>query len=138
MSSGRRFLLPSRTLCAALVLAAATAGAGARALFGADENPPIALNSIGYLPTAIKIANVPDPVDEFVVRDVQTGGEVLRGRSKAVDLPSGETEGKIVDFTPLETEGLYQIVTTGVDGKSAQFRVSNDVFNWPFFCAMKA
>ncbi len=99
---------------------------------------PVALNSIGYLPWAPKFATVSGRGTAFEVRDSMSHEVVLHGTLAPVDKSiANDDTATIADFSALQRTGRYRISVAGV-GESAEFRISADLFNWPFYCVMKA
>ncbi len=101
---------------------------------------PIRLNSVGYLVNADKVAvlAVGREGATFLVRDVATGREVHRGQLSAI-AKSGDTNEALysADFSAIRAPGHYQLQL--LDGPSSPtFEISNDVYNWPFCCLMRA
>jgi endoglucanase len=101
---------------------------------------PVRLNSIGYLVNANKVAvfAIGREGDTFLVRDVATGREVHRGQLSAL-AKSDDTPAILnsADFSAVQAPGRYQLQL--LDGPSSPtFEISNDVYNWPFYCAMRA
>ncbi len=96
------------------------------------------LNTIGYLPSSPKRATIATEKTEFLVRDVRTGDIVLRGalRPVAESLSKGATL-MVADFSALDRTGTYRVEIS--DGShSPDFRIADDVYNWPFYCATRA
>jgi hypothetical protein len=98
---------------------------------------PIRLNTIGYLPGAVKRATVAaEGGTGFVIRDMATGQRVFAGR--LVKFQTGdEQQLAIADFSALDREGTYQIEVAGA-GPPREFRVANDIYNWPLYCCLRA
>jgi endoglucanase len=97
----------------------------------------VGINTVGYRPKSVKRA-IASGGEVFVVRDAQTGAEVYRGQlTESNSNDAGNRQLFIADFSDLSREGAYQIEVPGV-GKSATFRVADDVFNWPFYCVARA
>ena len=101
---------------------------------------PIHLNSIGYLTDAKKLATIPGSKEgsTFIVRDVTTGVELYQGTLTPL-AGSDDTNDKlyVADFSDVQKVGCYQLQLFN-GATSPRFEVRNDIYNWPFYCAMKA
>ena len=77
--------------------------------------------------------------DEWlVVRDVDSGAEVIRGRFSQVQLESAGSKPLFVaDFSSLRREGKYRLEVVG-RGVACEFDVAKDICNWPCYCAIRA
>lgn len=100
----------------------------------------IRLNSIGYPTNAPKLATVPGGTQgsPFIVRDVASGAQVYQGKLATLSA-NVENDDSVcrADFSDVRAAGQYQLELPG-SASSAQFEIRNDVYNWPFYCAMKA
>ncbi|MCE4556974.1 glycoside hydrolase family 9 protein [Pelomonas cellulosilytica] len=106
-----------------LMLAAALLSAGAAA--AAD----IALNQLGFLPGAAKVAAVPaGAAGEFRVIDMRGGGVALRGRltPAATWAPSGQAV-QLADFSALHAPGRYRLQVDGL-ADSLPFDIGERVY----------
>lgn len=117
-----------------MLLAAALAVTSSLAAVSAAEEPPkIRLNTIGYLPGKEKVAAIAAPCSEFAVVRVVDGTKVLEGTTTGpVFNPDTEEDLYAADFSALQEAGEYQLEVPGV-GRSAPFRVAEDVYNQPFY-----
>ena len=104
------------------------------------DNSRIRLNSIGFFPERAKRASI--VVSErrdlrFAVVRVGDGKEVLTGQvgPPAVNADTGEGLA-VADFSVLEDPGAYFLDIPGV-GRSPDFRVGADVYNIPYYTAMR-
>lgn len=131
--------LPSCVLAVLLMSIGQPASWGAQPPHTAKPgSQAIRINTIGYRPDAPKQATVAVQGEEFLIRDSQSGAEVLRGRLSEFDPPaSGDDQLFLADFTALDREGHYRIEIEDAE-PSCEFRVSNDVYNWPFYCSLRA
>lgn len=97
----------------------------------------IALNSLGYMPSAPKRATVTGQGTTFEVRDLASLEVILKGNVESVAKPiKNDTATKVVDFSSVQRKGRYLLVVAGI-GESAEFDITEDLFNWPFYCVMK-
>lgn len=106
------------------------------AIYSADSH--VRLNSIGFIPNGAKGVTSAQTATTFEVRN-STGGAVVYngnfgGAINASD--SGETLYK-ADFTSFTTPGRYYVNVPGV-GRSVDFDIAEDVYNTPYFVAMRA
>ncbi|MDZ7371144.1 MAG: glycoside hydrolase family 9 protein [candidate division KSB1 bacterium] len=97
----------------------------------------IAVNSIGFLPDAPKIATLAAPCTRFEVKSSKDK-TVLVGKAvgpfKQDDIPH---EVWLADFSALKKPGTYYIEIAGV-GKSPLFRIGKNVYADAFYTAMRA
>lgn len=94
----------------------------------------LAASQVGYAPAMRKEFTSPTPFRSFVVRDEHSGEVVLRGggptRAVDTDLLGATSRVWTGDFSALEREGRYRVVTDG--GLSSHpFAVSAAVFDRP-------
>jgi len=104
--------------------------------FAADA-PPIRLNTIGFLPDQEKRASVAAPCSAFTVVRPEGGAAVFSG--KASEPQKNADTGEMLqtaDFSPLNPPGTYCLDAPGV-GRSAPFHIGKDVYNYPFYVAMR-
>ena len=121
-----------------LPFAAGCSGVQADTVPAAIKQAPIRLNTVGYLPSAAKHATIVGDSKKFVIREAATGKQVFQGHFTPFDSKTDTRKPLfVVDFSPLKTSGSYQLVVPGV-GESVRFRISSDVFNWPFYCSIRA
>lgn len=134
-----------RTLRIARILAAA-------ALLGATAFVPcrlqaqttgnssrlIRINTLGYLPGAVKRASVPRSAERFVVVDVTDGRRVLEGKLTAPNL-NADTDEELytADFSALREPGRYRLQIEGV-GESEPFQIAADLYVEPYRLAGRA
>jgi endoglucanase len=97
----------------------------------------IAFNTVGYLPQANKCATILGGGSELVVRDASSNREVLRVKLRQFGESSAPSRNMLADFSELRREGNYRLAVPGL-GESSEFRVGPDLFNWPFYCAVRA
>src|SRR5947199_7266256 len=93
---------------------------------------PIRLNTIGFLPDHDKRACIAAPCSEFSIINEADGKSVFRGKTSgpAHNDDTGE-DIYIADFSALKQTGIYHLEAAGV-GRSAAFRISNEVYKFPF------
>ncbi len=106
---------------------------------GAVSAQGIALNQLGYLPGATKVAAVPPgEATAFAVIDAHTGRAVLRGRLGAAARwePSGQ-DVRLADFSALKQPGRYRLQVDGQPDSPA-FDVAADVYAAVNAAAIKA
>ena len=119
----------------------------------ASVNPALALNQVGFLPTALKYAYFGawmgslgplDPsawLDRFEVRDAATNAVALSGKP-ALRHRAGDPETKLkvdlsganvweMDLSALKAPGRYYVAIPG-GGRSLSFRIADDVYREPF------
>jgi endoglucanase len=133
-------------LVAAITLSAVAASV-ARSATPIDAKPPIlattltiSLNSIGYLPKSEKQASITGGGDSrsFCVRDAASGKDVYRGELTPFAVRDGaRAQNYTADFSSLHTAGRYQLELPN-GAKSAPFEIGQDIYNWPFYCAMQS
>jgi endoglucanase len=100
------------------------------------NDPAVHLNTVGYLPDSRKLGTAATKIEDFVVRDLKTGKQVMQGTASQVEAnPAGQPLYQL-DFSAVNREGTYRI-EFGERGFS-EFRVAKDVYNWPFYCVMRA
>jgi endoglucanase len=100
------------------------------------EDSSVQLNAVGYQPRAPKLANSPQEIDGFLIRDVKTNHEVLRGKASRIAYSSATQPLYEIDFSAISAAGTYRIEIP--NQRSVEFRVATDVCNWPFYCATRA
>lgn len=106
---------------------------------GAGAEPTIAVNQVGYLPGAAKVAAVPDvPAATFTVVDERTRRAVFQGRlgTAAVWEPAGEAV-RLADFSALRAPGRYRLKVQGLP-ESPAFVVAADAHAALTAAALKA
>ena len=106
---------------------------------GAGAEPTIAVNQVGYLPGAAKVAAVPDvPAATFTVVDERTRRAVFQGRlgTAAVWEPAGEAV-RLADFSALRAPGRYRLKVEGLP-ESPAFVVAADAHAALTAAALKA
>ncbi|MBK8476606.1 MAG: glycoside hydrolase family 9 protein [Opitutaceae bacterium] len=103
-----------------------------------DLPPPpgavIRVNTVGFLPDAVKCATILADSSAFRVLDANTGAVVLAGPIGAPvrTAPTDTDEAvRTVDFSALKTPGRYVLDIAGV-GRSEPFAVGTQVWNEPF------
>ncbi|MHC5068232.1 MAG: cellulase N-terminal Ig-like domain-containing protein, partial [Planctomycetota bacterium] len=91
----------------------------------------IALNSIGYLPEAPKVATVVGSATSFEVIALRDGAVAYQGTTSASHDPEMDVALALLDFSTLTTPGRYRLRTNSGD-ESASFAIASDVFNDTF------
>ena len=123
-----------RRLLLSLLMTAAGAANAATA-----DTPGIAVNQIGYLPGAAKVATVPAvAAASFAVVEAGTGRTVLRGRlgASARWEPAGQ-DVRLADFSALQVPGSYRLHVDGLPD-SPPFVVADDAYAVLNAAALKA
>ena len=103
------------------------------------DTPGIAVNQIGYLPGAAKVATVPAvAAASFAVVEAGTGRTVLRGRLGAPARwePAGQ-DVRLADFSALQAPGSYRLHVDGLPD-SPPFVVADDAYAALNAAALKA
>src|SRR5436190_21772042 len=100
------------------------------------NDPAVHLNTVGYLPDSRKIGTAATKIEDFVVRDLKTVKQVMKGTTSQAQAGSAGQPIYQLDFSAVNREGTYRI-EFGERG-SSEFRVAKDVYNWPFYCVMRA
>lgn len=103
-----------------------------------DMTDAIRLNSLGFLPDAVKQASLTQEAQTLRVRDARSGKVVLEAQPGE---PVGQADvGQTVwtaDFSQLTTPGTYYLEIPGV-GRSAQFPINDTVYTNAYTTAMRA
>lgn len=109
------------------------------ATLAASDEPTtsVRLNTLGYLPDAPKVASIPAPCTNFSVIRAPDGQHVFTGAATG-PVTNPDTREKLfwADFSGLTNPGQYQLVVPGV-GRSAPFRIAQDVYREPFYVVMR-
>lgn len=141
-----RFRLTAALLAPLLLLAgcapAPTSGGGGKPM----ARVTVALDQVGYLPAAAKVATVASaPGDkgvvpaEFAVIRADTGEQVLRGTltgpTTEPEASGGETW--LADFSTVRAEGAYKLIIQG-SGESPVFRVGSQAYGDLFAKALRS
>jgi endoglucanase len=100
------------------------------------NDPAVHLNTVGYLPESRKLGTAAVKIENFVVRDLKTGRQVMQGTASQTEVRSAGKPLYEADFSAVTREGTYRI-EFGERG-SSEFHVAKDVYNWPFYCVMRA
>ena len=103
---------------------------------GADESLQIRLNTVGYLPRAEKKASIAATCTNFTVVRLPDRKTVFSGTVTGPVL-NEDTREQIytADFSACSVTGEYELDASGV-GRSAPFRIAQDVYREPFSTAM--
>ncbi len=103
----------------------------------AEPTTMIRLNTLGYLSKAPKVASIALQCTNFNVIRVSDGSNVFSGLVTG-SIANADTKEKLywADFSSLTNPGTYQLVVPSV-GKSASFRVADDVYREPFYVVMR-
>lgn len=99
----------------------------------------IKINQLGFKPLSEKIAVVPSvPATTFRVINKSDSSVVLTGNlSTAATWAPAQESVKLADFSSLQQIGNYELQVEGI-GQSAEFSISNDVYNEVNAAAIKA
>ncbi len=134
-----------RSIIAAIVLSACiSATYDAEAALAATGGKPskvssdIRLNSLGFLPTANKLATITSKCSDFAVKSVADGNAVYTGK---VSGPFHQQDVSqtvwIADFSKVEGKGKYYLDVPGV-GRSYDFEIGDNVYNFALYTTMRA
>ncbi len=109
-----------------------------------DLAPPpgaaVRVNTVGFLPAAVKRATIAAEASAFRILDAATGAVVFAGPvSPPVRTAPTDTDEavRVVDFSALQTPGRYVLDVAGV-GRSAPFVIDAQVWNEPYQLATRA
>jgi endoglucanase len=95
---------------------------------GKEPAETICLNSIGFLPDGEKRATILSADEEFLIRDVPTGKEVLRGRMESVASDDQRAQDfHIANFSSVSREGRYRLELPGGE-KSCEFVIRRPLY----------
>jgi endoglucanase len=115
---------------------------GVRILFAVESSslPAVAvrLNSVGYLPDSKKLATVVGDAKGFVVREIETGAEVIDGPLLPIEGSGKDSPDLLADFSAVKREGVYELKIRGGAESSTKFLVREHVYSWPFYCVFRA
>ncbi len=103
-----------------------------------SQTYPVHLNSIGFLPELPKVASIPHECRDFKVMNGASGKEVFSGKTTG-PVYQKDVDQKVwsADFSKLKKPGRYYLEVPGV-GRSAEFEVSDDVFDFAAKTGMRA
>jgi endoglucanase len=100
--------------------------------------PLVRLNTVGYPADGPKGATLSGGDQSFLIRDAGTNDVVFRGDAVAIKLSGPHDQDlSLADFSELRRPGEYCLVLMD-HSESPQFRIAQDVDNWPFYCAIHA
>jgi len=121
----------------ALFLFFAAATAGIPAVTGSAA-PAIRLNSLGFLPGRPKQATLTNDVTRFTLVRSADGVEVFSGKV-AGPITNADTGERLfaADFSAFTNAGTFQLDAPGA-GRSAKFRIGDDVYREPFRTVTRA
>jgi len=107
----------------------------------AQSAPPVAairVDQVGYPLDGSKVALVSAPAKDFQLRRVEDGSIVFRGLLSAaqVDVDTGDLV-QSADFSAFKKTGRYTLEVAGV-GRSWKFSIGQDVYQRPYYLAMRA
>jgi endoglucanase len=99
----------------------------------------IALNQVGYLPAAHKLADAPgEAKDAFAVEDATSGKVVFSGKlGAAAEWAPARQRVRIADFSALRTPGRYRLRIDGLP-PSDPFTIADDAYATLAAAALKA
>lgn len=128
-----------RTLAAALMPLTCLAMPAAAAAAAPDAPPAIALDQLGFLPGAHKVAVVPDvKMDTFTIVTAGSDTVVQTGKlGPAAFSPDSGDKVRLASFTQLAKPGRYQVRVAGLPD-SPPFEVGTGVFSKLNAAAIKA
>jgi hypothetical protein len=90
----------------------------------AEKPSKVLLNSLGYRPTAVKVASVAEPCSNFVVKDRQSGKAVFSGNATGPFSQADVGQNVwMIDFSKVDQAGQYFIEVEGV-GQSLVFELA--------------
>lgn len=102
------------------------------------KNYPVHLNSIGFLTEHQKTAVIPSQCETFQVINSETGEEVFSGNTQGPEYQKDvDQQVWIADFSEVKKPGTYYVQVPGV-GKSTEFEIAKDVYNFATKTAMRA
>jgi len=104
---------------------------------GVSANP-IAINQIGYLPNAAKVAvmNGDAIAEKASVVDCATGSSVFEGAlTTAVTNKSTNREEARFDFSQVTAPGTYKIVSGGIE--SYEFKIGDNIYDEAFKASLR-
>ena len=105
---------------------------------GAQETPPIRLNTLGYLPASPKRASIAAPSTAFSIVRAQGSDTVYEGTvSGPATNPDTQEDLYTADFSAFTQPGEYRLSVAGV-GQSAPFRIAPDVYRDAFRTVTRA
>ena len=103
-----------------------------------DVADMIRLNSLGFKSNAEKQASLTENAGRFVIKDAITNSIVYQGRANN---PVTQEDIKqtvwTADFSSVKKAGTYYLEIPG-KGRSANFRIGDDVYNFAYITAMRA
>ena len=106
--------------------------------FDGKVSEVIRLNSIGFLPNAVKQASLVEDVELFYIKDSKTGKVVYQGKpTNPVIQEDVKQSVWTADFSSLKTTGNYYLEVPG-KGRSVNFDISNKVYNDAYVTSMRA
>ncbi len=117
---------------------------GSREVYGADvesgkveQSHPIHMNTVGYLPSALKYASITAGEKPFKVVRLPDKEVVFTGKSSTTR-PNKDTQEELstIDFSQVHEPGTYRLEVDGI-GTSDEFSVSSAVYNQPFYVVMR-
>lgn len=95
----------------------------------AEPAPAIRLNTIGYLPGALKHATVAGASGIFSVQRLPDGETVFTGALGELQRdPEAKEELRIADFSAVQQPGEYRVVVNGT-GASVAFKIAANVYH---------
>lgn len=104
----------------------------------AETAPSVRLNTLGYLPDALKKATAVTSAKTFEVVRISDGKVALRGEiAPSIHEPDTNEDVALIDFSKLSEIGDYRLKIEGLP-ESAVFRVSPEVYREPFVVVTRA
>ena len=97
----------------------------------------IHLNSIGYAPGAPKMASITAECSEFVVKS-SDGTTIYTGQTTGPKHQDDvDQDVWFADFSAVQKAGTYIVEVPDI-GRSVEFQIADDVYNFPFYTSMRA
>ena len=98
---------------------------------------PIRMNTVGYLPNAVKKASIAAGERNFEVVRLVDQKVVFTGESSTTR-PNKDTQEQLstIDFSQVREPGTYRLEVDGI-GTSDEFSVSAAAYNQPFYVVMR-
>ncbi|WP_106541322.1 glycoside hydrolase family 9 protein [Prolixibacter denitrificans] len=122
-----------RKLLTMLLLWLTACGAGP-----SGDTYPVRLNSVGFLPAKAKIATIIQPCSQFEVKRLADDSTVFSGKVTGPFHQKDVNQNAwLADFSAFADTGSYYLEVPGV-GRSVAFRISDDIFRFPYKTAMRA
>ena len=100
-------------------------------------NDMIHLSSVGFIPGSAKKATITAPCSDFQIKS-QNGKAVYSGKTSGpLHQDDVDQDVWIADFSDVQQSGIFYLDVPKV-GRSVDFKIADDVYNFPFYTAMRA